>query len=112
MASFYEFWIKILYFKKKNYQSSFETKLLPSKVVRLGHVGDNRANADVLNNGFSIILNSIATVMDSSFTIFKMFNCRCPEQQLHHIYKKNIIIIIIFYIKTYLKFIETEIFII
>ena len=54
---------------KKNYKISFETKLLP-KVVRLGHVGESRANVVVLNSDFSIILNSIAVVMDNSLTIF------------------------------------------
>ena len=33
-----EFWIKIGFFKKKNYKISFSLKVLP-KVVLLGHVG-------------------------------------------------------------------------
>ena len=44
--------------KKKNYKISFELKLL-LKVVRLGYIGDNMANAAVLNNDFTIFLNSI-----------------------------------------------------
>ena len=54
-----EFWIKIVFFKKKNYKISFELKLLP-KVVRLGYIGDNMTNAAVLNNDFTIFFNSIA----------------------------------------------------
>ena len=45
-------------FFKKNYKISFELKLLP-KVVRLGQVGDDMANAAVLNNSFTMFLNSI-----------------------------------------------------
>ena len=62
-----EFWIKILFFKKKKKEISFEIKLLP-KVVCLGHVCDNLANAAVLNSGFIIF----------------EFNYRCYGQRLHH----------------------------
>ena len=44
------------YCLKKNYKISFELKHLP-KVVRFGHVGDNMANAAVLNSVFTIFLN-------------------------------------------------------
>ena len=61
------FGLKQCFKKKNNYKFSFELKLLP-KVMRLGHVGDNMANVAILNNSFTIFLNSIAAV--SGFTIF------------------------------------------
>ena len=63
---------------KKNYKISFDLRLL-SKVVCLGHVGDIMTNAAVLNNDFTIFLNSISFVMDNDFIIFQKFKCRYPE---------------------------------
>ena len=49
---FIGFWSKILFFFL-NYEISFDFKLL-FNLIRLGHVGDSLANANVLNNVFSI----------------------------------------------------------
>ena len=92
------FGLKYSFFKKKNYEISFEIKLLP-KVVRLGHVGDSLANVVVLNSGFTIFSYSIVDVMDNDFTIIIIIIC--IRTFLH----QNL-----FYIKTYLKIIETKIF--
>ena len=50
---FLEFWIKILFFQKKNYKNSLYLKLMPN-LVRLGHVGNSLANVVVLNSDFII----------------------------------------------------------
>ena len=50
---FEESWINIEFFKIKNYKFSFGLKAMP-KVLYLGHIGDNKSIAAIMNNGFTI----------------------------------------------------------
>ena len=74
------------YFLKENYKNRFELKLL-SKVVGLVHINDNMTNVIVLNNGFTIVLKVIDSVMNKDFIVYKNFNYLCLEKRYYRVLK-------------------------
>ena len=56
------------YYFKKNYENSFDFKLLPN-LVHLGHVGNSLTNAVVLNSVFTIFCLMIKLLSLKNFVM-------------------------------------------